>query len=60
MALLPSGNLVSCSYDKTIKIWSIDNETNQILDLHSNTLAISSDGALASVSNDNSIQIWKN
>ncbi len=60
MSLLLSGNLVSCSsQNKQIKIWNINNETNQILDIHSNTLAVSSGGALASVSNDNSIQIWK-
>ena len=56
--------LASCSYDKTIKVWSLDKEPRCLATLSAHgdaiyTLAFSPNGEiLASGSNDNTIKLW--
>jgi len=55
--------VVSGSFDKTIKIWSIQNGSClQTLSGHNasvSTLAVLADGTLLSGSFDNTIKVWK-
>ena len=55
---LPNGNLVSCSEDKTIKVWDL---VSDYLTGHSgpvNCLLLLRNGQLASCSGDRTIKIW--
>ncbi|MBS1988024.1 WD40 repeat domain-containing protein [Candidatus Dependentiae bacterium] len=59
---LDDGRLVSCSKDKTIKIWDLDtNRCVAILEGHTSSVKCIkrlNDGRLVSCSNDNTIKVW--
>jgi WD40 repeat protein len=60
---LRNGNLVSCSFDNTIKMWDIETcECIQTLTGHTNTiyeLLILKNGNIISGSDDKTIEIWE-
>jgi WD40 repeat protein len=62
--ITPDGkNIISSSYDKTIKIWDVDKQIiKKTIDAHTariNQIAISPDGKfIASASDDKSIKLW--
>ena len=62
MAILPNGNIVSESRDKTIKIWNPDTGAEiSTLKSHTgyvNSVAILSNGNIVSGSQDTTIKIW--
>ena len=62
IALLPNGDLVSGSFDQTLKIWNLESGVlKTTLRGHSHTvssLAILSGNRIASGSGDNSVKIW--
>ena len=60
---LSNGNLVSCSNDKTIRVWDTKSwETLKVLNGHTESirsLASFTDGAIASSSSDKTVKIWQ-
>ena len=62
LVCLPNGNLVSCSYDKTLNVWDLNSgECLQTLTGHSHyvlCLVLLNNGHVASGSRDNMIKIW--
>ena len=68
LLLLNDGRIVSCSNDKTIKVWNIydisnDNQCDIVIsDPHNdniNSLCLLAHGNIVSCSEDKSIKIWK-
>ncbi|RMZ96870.1 WD40 repeat-containing, partial [Brachionus plicatilis] len=58
---LPNGNLVSCSDDKTVKVWNISNGTVIKTMTHTSlvySIAVLNNGYLASGLSDGTIKIW--
>ena len=63
LAISQEGLLISCSYDRLIKVWNIQTgECLKTLTGHTNivsSLAISKEGLLISGSADKSINVWE-
>jgi WD40 repeat protein len=60
MAVLPDGELVSCSDDATVRVWS-GRACRLTLTGHDkdvNALCVLSDGRLASASDDHTVRVW--
>ncbi|MGK7938993.1 MAG: caspase family protein [Crocosphaera sp.] len=61
LAITPEGNIVSGSWDNTVKIWSEQGKLLHTLEAHQSpvrTLAITSEGNIVSGSEDGTMKIW--